>query len=108
MRRLRGSFGRRAGAGAVDWLLQELASLAACGVIELRTCTCIKFLCMSLKYYTRQQFLYKEENSAVLELRETDNALAVERFLKISNFPVFTASVGLRCQQLSSDEVRKR
>ena len=43
---------------------------------------------MSLKYYRRLPFLYKEENSDVLELRDTDNALAVERFLKTSNLVV--------------------
>ena len=43
---------------------------------------------MSLKYYRCQQFLCKEENSAVLELRDTDNERAVERFGKTSNLVV--------------------
>ena len=44
---------------------------------------------MELKYYGHQKFLCKEENSAVLELRDTDKALAVERFLKTSNLVVY-------------------
>ena len=43
---------------------------------------------MILQYYARQQFLRKEENSAVLELRDTDNARAVEGFWKTSNLVV--------------------
>ena len=41
------------------------------------------------QYYARQQFLRKEENSAVLELRDTDNERAVESFWKTSDLVVY-------------------